>query len=108
MPPESSFSIERVCELARLEVDSDESRQIQQQIERILKFIAVLDELDLSAVEPFFGASGPPSKVASSSEIVSQDPLRDDVVRPSTPRDTILKNAPHQDGQFYHVPPVFE
>ncbi len=101
MPPSDQFSIERVAELARIDIPQDESAQIQEQISKILEFVNVLDELELDQVQPFFGLdlAGTDAKLS---------PLREDSTRDSTSRETILQNAPKVgDGEFYQVPPVF-
>ena len=101
MPSDKRFSIERIAELARLELNPDSNAQSQRELQRVLDFIAVLDELDLTDVEPFFGTIETP--------LLTEAPYsRDDEVRPSTSRESILGNAPDQDGAFYRVPPVFE
>ncbi len=98
---ELRFSIERIAELARLELTPESHAQSQLELQRILDFIEVLDELDLADVEPFFGTI----ETSQLNDVLS---TRDDEVWPSIPREEILSNAPDQDGEFYRVPPVFE
>ena len=100
MPPSDHFSIERVAQLARIDLSESDTVQLQTQISNILEFINVLDELDLSEVQPFFGLD-----FASHNEELS--PQRNDDVTPSITRDSILENAPNQNEEFYRVPPVF-
>ena len=94
------FSIDRVSQLARIDVSKDESASVQQQITQILQFIDVLDELNLDGVQPFFGSD-------FVDEQCEYSPQRADQTKNSTPRETILGNAPNHDGEFYKVPPVF-
>ena len=101
MLADNRFSIEHIAELARIELTPDSIAQSQQELQRVLDFIAILDELELTDVEPFFGSIESPLMIAASH-------MRNDEVQPSTPRESILGNAPDQDGEFYHVPPVFE
>lgn len=101
MPADRRFSIERIAELARIELTPDNNAQSQQELQRVLEFVAILDELELTDVEPFFGTIESPLMIAAPY-------TRNDEVRPGTPRESILGNAPDQDGEFYHVPPVFE
>ena len=96
------FSIERVADLARLKTPSDPD--FLEQFHRVLKFIAVLDELDLSNVEPFFG----------SDELTDgHQPIRNDEVISGLSREQVLQNAPNKDrvppaDKFFVVPPVFD
>ena len=89
------FSAEKVARLARLELSPDDIEQVQSELNRILDFVAEINTLDLSEVEPFFGA------------VDAINPIREDQVRPGLTREQALANAPDSDGQFYRVPPVF-
>lgn len=90
------FSAEKVARLARLQFSPDSIANVQNQIDRILEFVAQIDDLDLDEVEPFFGA------------VSSLNPVRADEVSESVARDKVLSNAPDTDGEFYLVPPVFK
>ena len=100
MPPSKNFSLERVAELARIAINDAEKPILQKELEQVLDFFEVLEELDLGKVEPFFGMT------PSTND--THQPMRDDETVDSFDRETILKNAPESDGEFYHVPPVFE
>ena len=97
MPSSERFSVERIAELARIDLSHDQVAQAQSELEQILDFVTILEELDLADVQPFFG-------ITPSASL----PLRDDDVGESTSLDEILLNAPDHDSQFYRVPPVFE
>lgn len=100
MPPSDEFSVERIAELARIDVAEDQRAQTRSDLDKILNFIQVLDELTLDDVEPFFGAV--------TGDSAEQPPIRNDVLGESIPRKQILQNAPDQDGESYRVPPVFD
>lgn len=89
------FSAEKVARLARLDLSADDLKQLQGELDRILDFVNEINELDLSQVEPFFGA------------VDSINPIREDQVQPGLTREQALANAPDSDGEFYRVPPVF-
>jgi aspartyl-tRNA(Asn)/glutamyl-tRNA(Gln) amidotransferase subunit C len=89
------FSAEKVARLARLELSANEHQQVQGELDRILEFVKEINALDLSGVEPFFGA------------VDSINPIREDEVQPGLTREQALANAPDSDGEFYRVPPVF-
>ena len=100
MPPSEKFSVERIANLARIDVAEDQRSQTRSDLDKVLNFIQVLDELTLDDVEPFFGAV--------TGDSAAQPPIRTDVVSESIPREQVLENAPDHDGQFYRVPPVFD
>ncbi len=89
------FSAEKVARLARLELAPNELEQVQSELDRILAFVEEINALDLSGVEPFFGA------------VDSINPIREDQVQAGLTREQALANAPDSDGEFYRVPPVF-
>ena len=100
--PEGRFSVNRVAELAKLA--PQDSSQIEIQLERILSFIAILDELQLDKVEPFFGAFD----VRGDDSNTQPQPIREDEPLASLDRNAALENSPVADHEFYIVPPVFD
>lgn len=92
------FSVERIAALAKLAPEN--ISEIGGQLQRILQFVAVLNDLQLDDVEPFFGAS-------DFQPDPSDQPIRSDTPKECLPRDEALKNAPQRDNEFYAVPPVF-
>ena len=98
----AKFSVQKISSLAKLKPTDPE--QLEAQLQRILKFIAVLDELQLDDVEPFFGAAD----LRDSDKNDSSQPIRSDQTKESLPREDALKNSPANDPEFYLVPPVFD
>ncbi|MGB5811952.1 MAG: Asp-tRNA(Asn)/Glu-tRNA(Gln) amidotransferase subunit GatC [Polyangiales bacterium] len=86
----------RVATLARLELSHDEAQEMQAQLDSILGYIAELDALDVSDVEPTFHA------------IPMDAPLRPDVPVPCSDRDEILAQAPESEAGGFAVPLVLE
>jgi aspartyl-tRNA(Asn)/glutamyl-tRNA(Gln) amidotransferase subunit C len=88
--------VEHIASLARLKLTDEEMRKYGQQLSSILDYIAMLGELDTSAIPP------------TSSVLPSACPLREDL--PGTPLQTtdLLKNAPETKRNQFRVPPVFE
>lgn len=89
-------TVDHVARLARLDLSDGERTRFAEQLERILEYCAKLDELDTTEVEP------------TSHVIAMTNVFRDDVVRPSLPRDAVLTGAPEQESGFFKVPPVLE
>jgi aspartyl-tRNA(Asn)/glutamyl-tRNA(Gln) amidotransferase subunit C len=93
--------VERVAELANLELTSDETGVMLHDLNAILDYVATLNELDTSGVAPLAqvseleGAGGPSS-------------LRQDAVLPSLERKAVMPEAPETDQVFFKVPKVME
>ncbi len=93
--------VERVAELAHLELSSEETPGMVGDLNAILEYVAELSELDTRGVAPLAqvseleGAGGPAS-------------LRPDVVLPSLDRAVVMAEAPETDGAFFKVPKVIE
>lgn len=88
--------VEHIAELARLRLTNEETGRFRQQLSSILDYVAMLQELDTTAIPP------------TSSVLPVQCPLRDDKPKPSLPVDELLKNAPDTTKNQFRVPPVFE
>ena len=92
----TSTSAQKIAALARIELTDEESARMQTEFDSILQYIHQLDSVEIpDGTEPFYGATE------------STNAVRADEARGSFPRETILKNAPDSDGEFYRVPPVF-
>jgi aspartyl-tRNA(Asn)/glutamyl-tRNA(Gln) amidotransferase subunit C len=95
--PQQKISLEdvrHVAKLARLAMSDDELRKITAQLEPILEYVAKLNEVDVTGVEPMAHA------------LPLHNVLRDDVIEPSLPLEQVLQNAPESDGPFFKVPKV--
>lgn len=86
----------KVAGLARLALTDAEIAALCQQLGGILDYVAMLEELDTSNVEPMVHA------------IELTNVLREDTLVPSLPRAEGLKNAPKQDGRYFLVPAILE
>lgn len=89
-------TVEKVAGLARLQLTDAEIATFSHQLGGILDYVAMLEELDTSAVEPMVHA------------IELTNVLREDTLVPSLPRADGLKNAPKQDGRYFLVPAILE
>ena len=92
----TSEEVARVAFLARLELTGDETQRLTTDLNTILDQFARLQELDTAGVPP------------TSHSLPLQNVFRDDVVRPSLPRDAATANAPEsRDGNFI-VPQIMD
>ena len=81
-----------VARLARLRLDDAEVEKMSSELSTILDHIEKINELDLENVEP------------TSHVIHVENVLREDVPRPSWPRDRMLAEAPDVAEGGYRVP----
>jgi aspartyl-tRNA(Asn)/glutamyl-tRNA(Gln) amidotransferase subunit C len=88
--------VAHVARLARLGLADDEMDRLASELDHILDAMQELRQLDTSAIPP------------TAQVIPLQNVMRDDVARPSSPVDAILKNAPVSHDQQFMVPPVLE
>ena len=88
--------VRHVAELARLQLTPAEEERLQAELSAILDYVAKLDELDTSAVEPTaqVGEAG--------------TPFRDDVVTNRPAPEDMLANAPARQGTLFKVPKIIE
>ena len=88
--------VEHVALLSRLELSEKELDKFTGQLDAILEYIDVLNQVDTSAVEP----------MAHVLEI--RNVMRADQVQPSLPREAALQNAPDAEDGFFKVPKIVE
>jgi aspartyl-tRNA(Asn)/glutamyl-tRNA(Gln) amidotransferase subunit C len=102
----SEQDVERVAELANLELTSSEKAGMLRDLNSVLDYFAQLNELDTSTVPPMAQvadllAEGRQPEAAALH-------LRPDEVAPSLNRERVLACAPDTDGVFFKVPKVIE
>jgi len=96
----SREDVERVAELAYLELSETELENYRKQIDEILEYIGKLDELDTAHVEPM-------AQVLTDDQTADAT-LREDVVAPCDVAAEILKQAPDPEPPYFRVPKVIE
>jgi aspartyl-tRNA(Asn)/glutamyl-tRNA(Gln) amidotransferase subunit C len=102
----SEKDVERVAELANLELTSSEKAAMLRDLNSVLAYFAQLNELDTSSVPPM-------AQVADQLTIggepgANTQHLRPDEVAPSLSREQVMACAPDTDGIFFRVPKVIE
>ena len=88
------FDIEKVAELAKLQLTSEQKEKFGKQLDEILKYMEKLKEINTENVEPLRHVL----------EIAT--PFREDVALPSLDRGKALMNAPAQEEGFFKTPKV--
>jgi aspartyl-tRNA(Asn)/glutamyl-tRNA(Gln) amidotransferase subunit C len=97
--------VERVAELANLDLDADEKPRMQRDLNAILEYVAQLNELDTAGIEPMAQVSDLLNAGADTGHGVA---LRLDELRPSLDRALVMEEAPDTDGAFFKTPKVIE
>src|ERR1700735_3018436 len=88
--------VRKVAKLGRLELSDADIAVMQQQLSAILDYVAQLDELDTSGVEPL------------AHPLPIENVFRPDEPVPSLSVDAALQNAPSRVGDYFGVPAVFD
>jgi aspartyl-tRNA(Asn)/glutamyl-tRNA(Gln) amidotransferase subunit C len=81
-----------VARLARLRLSEEEVERMSHELSSILDHIEKIEELDLDGVEP------------TSHVVEVENVLREDVPRPSWPRERVLAEAPDASDEGFRVP----
>lgn len=89
-------TVRRIANLARIAVTEDEIPHLQGELNAILQFVAELDSIDVTGVEPMTSVT--PMRMT----------LRQDVITDGGIEDLIVGNAPVTEDHFFVVPKVIE
>ena len=96
--PITEADIEKIAQLAHLEITPEELRTFAPQMAEIVAYVEQLNELDTSQVEPSTGGLTP--------EGARTDSARDDAARPSLGQQLALDQAPDPSHGHFRVPKV--
>lgn len=96
----SREDVERVAELAYLDLREAELESYRKQIDDILEYIGKLDELDTANVAPM-------AQVLADDQTADAT-LREDAVVPCNVASGVLKQAPDPEPPYFRVPRVIE
>jgi aspartyl-tRNA(Asn)/glutamyl-tRNA(Gln) amidotransferase subunit C len=102
----SEQDVERVAELANLELTSGEKAAMLRDLNSVLGYFAQLNELDTAAIPPMAQVADLLAE-GRKPEAAAQH-LRADEIAPSLNRERVLACAPDTDGIFFKVPKVID
>jgi aspartyl-tRNA(Asn)/glutamyl-tRNA(Gln) amidotransferase subunit C len=88
--------VRKVAKLSRLDLSDAEVEEFAGQLSAILEYVAKMNELDTTDVEPLAHCL-PISNV-----------FREDCVKESLGTKKTLANAPQRDGEFFKVPKILD
>ena len=89
-------TVRRIAFLARLKVHEDKLNATKDEFNKLLDWMAELDEVNTDDVEPLISVNEQTLR------------LRDDEVSDGNQRDAVLKNAPSAEFDYFSVPKVVE
>lgn len=89
-------TVDEIAHLARLEFDQAAKLEIQNDMNRMLKFIDKLNELDTDAVEPLIYMTE------------ERNILRHDIPETTITQKEALKNAARKDSDYFKAPKVID
>lgn len=93
--------VERVAELANLELAPEEKPAMVKDLNAILEYVAELNQLDTTGITPL-------AQVTELEGAGGAGELRSDVNQPSLNHAEVMQQAPETDGTFFKVPKVIE
>lgn len=93
--------VQRVAELAHLELSAEETPRMVGDLNAILDYVAELNELETTGVAPL-------AQISELEGAGGSGWLRLDAVQPSLDRAVVMPEAPETDGAFFKVPKVIE
>jgi aspartyl-tRNA(Asn)/glutamyl-tRNA(Gln) amidotransferase subunit C len=96
--PITESDIEKIAQLAHLEITDEERRAFTPQIAEIVAYVEQLNELDTSSIEPSIGGLTPEGE--------RTDAAREDSVQPSLGQELALDQAPDPASGHFRVPKV--
>ena len=89
-------TVKRVARLARLSVTEEEAESLKGELNSILNWVELLNEVDVDGVNPM------------TSVVTQEMRKRDDVVTDGNYADRVVSNAPASEDNYFMVPKVIE
>jgi aspartyl-tRNA(Asn)/glutamyl-tRNA(Gln) amidotransferase subunit C len=96
VPKPDDLKLDHVASLARIDLTDDEKARFARQLGDVLAYVAQLNEVDVSGVEP----------TAHAFPVVNV--WAEDVAEPGLPVEDALRNAPERRDNMFVVPKVVE
>ncbi|MCX6826694.1 MAG: Asp-tRNA(Asn)/Glu-tRNA(Gln) amidotransferase subunit GatC [candidate division Zixibacteria bacterium] len=92
--PLTKDDILKVASLARLELTTEELEQLYKDLAQIVVYVDQIKQVNTEGIIP------------QTQFIKIENVFRNDINRPSLPREKVLGNVPDQDGEYIRVPKV--
>lgn len=92
----SKEDVKHLAELCKLEFSDEELEQFIGEFSNILEYVAQLKDIDTEGIEPTYNVNA------------KTQPLREDLVIESLPREEVLKNAPEEQYGYFKLPNIMD
>ena len=92
----SAEEVKKIALLSRLEIKEGRVEAVQHQLSDILSYMELIEQADISEVEPTAHA------------VSMSNVMRDDAPQESLPNEDALQNAPEAEGGYFKVPKVIQ
>jgi len=89
-------TVRRIARLARIKLSDEDVPRLEGELNAILKWIEMLNEVDVSGIEPL------------TSVVEVEMKMRTDVVTDGNMPDNVVANAPATEDHYFMVPKVVE
>jgi len=89
-------TIKHIANLARLEFEGEEKQSIREDMNKIISFMDILQEVNTNDVEPLIFITEETNR------------LRNDIAQQTLTQKDVLKNAPKKDTDYFRIPKVLE
>jgi len=88
--------IDHIAHLARLEFEGEEKQAIRDDMNKIISFMDILQQVDTEEIEPLI--------------FINEDTnrLRDDIAQQTLTQSEVLQNAPKKDSDYFRIPKVLD
>jgi aspartyl-tRNA(Asn)/glutamyl-tRNA(Gln) amidotransferase subunit C len=97
----SEKEIEKIANLARIELTSEEKKEFQKELSKILDFFGQLDKVDVKNIEPLYQATGLVNSFR-------EDKHREDFKMSDGLMTKLVGQAPHKHDRFVKVKSVLK
>ena len=89
-------TVRRIARLARIKLSDEDVPRLEGELNSILKWIEMLNEVDVTGIEPL------------TSVVEVEMKMRDDMVTDGNMADNVVANAPATEDHYFMVPKVVE
>ena len=86
--------VEHIAHLARIEISEEEKIKLSHELQDILAYVDMLQEIDTDQIEATFFV------------VPQVNALREDETAPSLPLSLVLSNAPLAEGNMFRMPKI--
>ncbi len=94
-------TVKRIASLARIAITDEDAARMAPELDNILRWIEMLEEVDTTGIEPMTAVI--PNTLRLRDDVVNADPLTGGGIR-----EQVLSNAPVAEHGFFAVPKVIE